>query len=62
MTMRYTHIGLDDQAKAVAAIPAPRTAQPEEESWEYIGSKTVRRTLSFAVIGWQHGDHGTGHR
>ena len=43
MTMRYTHIGLDDQARAVAAIPAPRTPQtdqPEEESWEYIGSKT----------------------
>ena len=37
MTMRYTHIGLDDQARAVAAIPAPRTPQadqPEEESWE----------------------------
>ena len=27
MTMRYTHIGLDDQAKAVAAIPAPRPPQ-----------------------------------
>ena len=43
MTMRYTHIGLDDQARAVAAIPAPRTPQPhqrEEESWEHIGSKT----------------------
>ncbi len=24
MTMRYTHIGLDDQARAVAAIPGPR--------------------------------------
>ena len=43
MTMRYTHIGLDDQARAVAAIPAPghpQTDQPEEESWEHIGSKT----------------------
>ena len=43
MTIRYTHIGLDDQARAVAAIPAPRTPQadrPEEESWEFIGSKT----------------------
>ena len=43
MTMRYTHIGLDDQARAVAAIPAPRPPQadqPEEASWEYIGSKT----------------------
>ena len=27
MTMRYTHIGLDDQARAVAAIPATRTPQ-----------------------------------
>ena len=27
MTMRYTHIGLDDQARAVAALPAPRTPQ-----------------------------------
>ena len=25
MTMRYTHIGLVDQARAVAAIPAPRS-------------------------------------
>ena len=43
MTMQYTHIGIDDQARAVAAIPAPghpQTDQPEEESWEYIGSKT----------------------
>ena len=29
MTMRYTHIGLDDQARAVAAIPAPRTPQAD---------------------------------
>ena len=38
-----THIGLDDQARAVAAIPAPRPPQAdqlEEEAWEYIGSKT----------------------
>jgi hypothetical protein len=26
MPMRYTHIGLDDQARAVAAIAAPRPA------------------------------------
>ncbi len=24
MTMRYTHIGIDDQAKAVAKLPTPR--------------------------------------
>ena len=43
MTMRYTHIGLVDQARAVAAIPAPKVPQadrPDTESWEYIGSKT----------------------
>ena len=43
MTMRYTHIGLGDQARAIAGIPAPRTPPPhqrEEESWECIGSKT----------------------
>ena len=28
MTMRYTHIGLDDQARAVAAIPAPWIPRP----------------------------------
>ena len=36
-------IGIEDQARAVAAIPTPWTPQPdqpEEESWEYIGSKT----------------------
>jgi hypothetical protein len=27
MTMRYTHIGLADQAKAVARLPSPRTPQ-----------------------------------
>jgi len=41
MTMRYTHIGLDGQAKAVTAIPAwsatftkPRTAKVERKSEE----------------------------
>ena len=24
MTMRYTHIGFDDQAKALASLPSPR--------------------------------------
>jgi hypothetical protein len=51
MTMRYTHIGLDDQARAVAAIPAPRTPQadqPEEEFWEYIGSKTCGETCHLS--------------
>jgi hypothetical protein len=25
MTMKHTHLGLNDQAKAVASLPAPRT-------------------------------------
>ena len=32
MTMRYTHIGLDDQAKALANLPAP------PPNWQHIGS------------------------
>jgi hypothetical protein len=43
MTMRYTHIGLDDQAKAVAAIPAPRTLQAKASDapqlWECLRSE-----------------------
>src|SRR5262245_47177860 len=27
-TMRYTHIGLDDQAKAIAKLPTPKLAAP----------------------------------
>ena len=41
--MRYIHIGLGDQVRAVAAIPGPRNPQPhqrEEEFWECIGSET----------------------
>ena len=47
LTMRYTHIGLDDQAKAIAAIPAPRTSQPDAESWEHFGSKTCGKLCHF---------------
>ena len=43
MTMRYTHIGLDDQARAVAAIPAPRTLQAKASDapqlWECLRSE-----------------------
>lgn len=30
MTMRYTHIGVADQAKAVANLPMPKTDSAEE--------------------------------
>src|SRR5262245_38509908 len=29
MTMKYTHIGCPDQARALAALPAPAAASPE---------------------------------
>jgi hypothetical protein len=48
MTMRYTHIGIEDQARAVASLPAPETpillpgpasaTQPAEGEWQRIGS------------------------
>ena len=33
MTMKYVHIGMDDQAKALKSLPAP------SESWQDIGRK-----------------------
>ncbi len=43
MPMRYTHIGLDDQARAVAAIPAPRPLQAKASDdvplWECLRSE-----------------------
>ena len=32
MTMRYTHIGIDDQAAALAGFPAPASSAPEQTS------------------------------
>ena len=39
LTMRYTHIGLDDQAKALSGLPLPKRAgQVSCASWQRIGS------------------------
>ena len=48
MTMKYTHIGVEDQAKALQKIPAkglvetsePAAPEQPEKSWEYPGSST----------------------
>ena len=51
MTMRYTHIGLDDQARAVAAIPAPRTPQAKASDdaplWECLRSEPCGEPCHF---------------
>ena len=57
MTMRYTHIGLEDQARAVAAIPGtrvPQLHQSDTESWQPLGSQTCAKAChlpSSAGIG-----------
>ena len=39
LTMRYTHIGLDDQAKALSGLPLPKRADKVYfSSWQRIGS------------------------
>lgn len=39
MTMRYTHIGLDDQAKAIQNLPSIKEpAEDDEDAWECSGS------------------------
>ena len=39
MTMRYTHIGLDDQAKAIQNLPSVKIDEtPSKKSWECSGS------------------------
>jgi len=48
MTMRYTHIGIDDQARAVASLPMPKaplllpgpvnSAPVSDSAWQRIGS------------------------
>jgi integrase len=45
MTMRYTHIGLGDQAKAVANLPAPKGRRPEpaaQAAPEKVGALQMR--------------------
>ncbi|TWU32789.1 hypothetical protein Q31b_57990 [Novipirellula aureliae] len=42
MTMKYTHIGIEDQAKALSVLPTP---------WQDIGrSSTVRQGHSMAEV------------
>ena len=39
LTMRYTHIGLEDQAKALSGLPLPKKAEQVScASWQRIGS------------------------
>lgn len=50
MTMRYPHIGLADQAKALAGLRVPKTADTKEgkkkkASWQRYGSGT--RSIQF---------------
>jgi hypothetical protein len=41
MTMKYTHIGLEDQARALAGLPVPRAAGGKRaENWQRTGSGT----------------------
>ena len=47
MTMRYTHIGLDDQAKALSSLPVP-TLNPEET--DSVGS--ISESVSDLVSEW----------
>ena len=52
MTMKYTHIGIDDQAKAVSRLPwqsrngedgkEPSVEEGDDESWQRYGSGTRR--------------------
>ncbi len=40
-TMKYTHIGIHDQAKALSGLPLPKVPEEAtERSWQRIGSGT----------------------
>ncbi len=51
MTMRYTHIGLNDQAKALAALPGP-TSKP--------AAPADQKQKRAATAGQQSGQHSSG--
>lgn len=52
MTMKYTHIGLEDQAKALAGLPVPRAAACKKEgSWQRTGSGTGGASCQSATSG-----------
>ena len=58
-TLRYTHIGIKDQARAVAAIPVPKKLsdgggkQPGKEDAGCTGMQLGCRRGAFAVSEWQ---------
>ena len=40
-TMKYTHIGIKDQAKALSGLPIPEVQEdPKKENWQRSGSGT----------------------
>jgi len=48
MTMRYTHIGIDDQAKALAELPVPASSAPAKDD-----AINQRLSSAQAVPPWQ---------
>lgn len=62
MTMRYTHIGIDDQAKAVANLPAPkRDATPAPNVAPDDDSVLQIRCIFGGSDGQSVSSHGNGH-
>jgi integrase/recombinase XerD len=54
MTMRYTHIGLPDQARALASLPAPTSPEPSRRSSQHSGSPTGQ-TGAIDFSDWHDG-------
>ena len=59
MTMRYTHIGMRDQANALASLPSPKPApisdvapNPSQQFSQQSGGSN-RQTVAKRVTGWQ---------